>query len=138
MVGIGKAKQISLQINGLNIKLVKKAEKKKETGLFADQWFKLKTKHQTMTRSIKKKSRKQWKQASEVGRLQNSRTTSRAAKEKNGQTSKNGTGTERRKRKPKHKQQPITHNKEERGRGRTNFPKVIGRNEFVSLKLSHS
>ena len=54
-----KAKQISLQINGLNVKLVNgEKEDERKTGFFADQWFKLETKHQTMARSIKKKLRK--------------------------------------------------------------------------------
>ena len=39
---VEKVKQISLQINGLNVKLVK-AERKGQTDLFTDQWFKYKT-----------------------------------------------------------------------------------------------
>ena len=57
----------------------------KKTGHSSDQWFKLKTKHQDNDGKHQRRiSRKQRKQASEIGRSQNSRTTLGAARERNG------------------------------------------------------
>ena len=73
----GRVKQISLQINGLNIKLVNGERKtKKKNRSFTDQWFKLKQNTKRTTRSIKKKPEKQQqtKEENKVGRFQSSRT----------------------------------------------------------------
>ena len=49
----GRDKQISLQISGLNVKLVNGGEKNEEKHRsFTDQWFKLKTKHQNNGKNI--------------------------------------------------------------------------------------
>ena len=104
-----------MQINGLNIKLVNGGkENEKKTGHSSDQWIKLKqnTKRTTRTSSRNpennRNTRTKWVEFKVQGR----------------------TITKRRQ-KIKRQQQP----KEE---GRTNFPKVIGRNKFVRLKLFHS
>ena len=62
MVKTGKVKQISLQINGLNIKLANgEKEDEKKSRSFTDQWFKLKQNKtpKRTTRNIKKKPEKQ-------------------------------------------------------------------------------
>ena len=85
---------------------------KGKTGHSSDQWFKIKNKVPKQQRgNIKKKHRKQQK---EEGRKQS------------GQTSKF---------EDERQTTPTIKHWEEEG---TNFPKVIGWNKFVSLKLSHS
>ena len=122
-------------------------EKNWKNRSLTDQWFKLKQNTKNTTRSIKKKSRKQWIQTSKMDRSQNSRTISRAAGREMDKHRSSKTASEPEKEGRKQSGQILRLKDEQRQKSndnghqegeRTNFPKVIGRNKLVSLKLFHS